>query len=94
MISNGIIMSAERSTQKRSNEIDLLMSDRTVLKRKSTDYSEARIEEEGFEVHGEGSAHRHIHFFHPFGTPFLTTRFSSSGYRKSLLKKYQNSLRQ
>lgn len=40
-------MSAERSTQKRSNEIDLLMSDRTVLKRKSTDYSEARIEEEG-----------------------------------------------
>jgi hypothetical protein len=47
VISNGIIMSAERSTQKRSNEIDLLMSDRTVLKRKSTDYSEARIEEEG-----------------------------------------------
>ena len=39
-------MSTADSTQKRP---DMLMSDRTVLKRKSTDHSEARIEEEGRE---------------------------------------------
>ena len=39
-------MSAADSTQKRA---DMLMSDRTVLKRKSTDHSETRIEEEGRE---------------------------------------------
>ena len=36
-------MSTADSTQKRP---DMLMSDRTVLKKKSTDHSEARIEEE------------------------------------------------
>jgi len=39
-------MSTADSTQKRP---DMLMSDRTVLKRKSTDHSEARNEEEGRE---------------------------------------------
>lgn len=38
-------MSAEDSTQKRANEIDMLISDRTVLRSQSTDNSEIRIEE-------------------------------------------------
>jgi len=46
VISTGIMMSTADSTQKK---VDMLMSDRTVLKRKSTDHSETRIEEEGRE---------------------------------------------
>lgn len=47
-------MSTADSTQKRP---DMLMSDRTVLKKKSTDHSEARIEEEGRERIKKGRIH-------------------------------------
>jgi len=55
VISIGIMISAEGPKRKKANEIDLIMSDRTVPRRHSTDHSENRIEKEEFEIQLECS---------------------------------------